>query len=76
MVRLPSAQRWKNSALPTMVEWQVKLIELAQKDKRISFIRKRTMRTLIGNWNPQWNLCIKMKSVNLQFIVLMIRQID
>lgn len=42
-VKLPNAQKWKSSILPSMEEWLVKTMELAEKAKLTYLIREETI---------------------------------
>ena len=52
VARLLYAQKWKDSTLPTMEEWLVKLTDFAEMDKLTSLIRERTLSTFIDDWKP------------------------
>ena len=50
--RLLYAQRWKDSALHTMEEWLVKMMELAEMAKLTSLIREKTITMFTADWKP------------------------
>ena len=51
-VRVLYAQRWKDSIIPTMEEWMVKLMELAEMAKLTALIREKTLTNFMANWKP------------------------
>lgn len=53
------AEKWKDSGIPTMEEWLVKVTELAEVAKLTSLIRERTITTFISGWNILMDFLLK-----------------
>ena len=50
--KLIYAQRWKDAQIPSMEDWMIKLMELAQMAKLTALIRENTVTGFVSIWKP------------------------
>uniref|UniRef100_A0A8D0C1K1 Uncharacterized protein n=1 Tax=Salvator merianae TaxID=96440 RepID=A0A8D0C1K1_SALMN len=50
--RIVYAQKWNGDKIPTVGDWLVKIMELAEMDKLTNLLRNKTVDRFYRNWKP------------------------